>query len=116
MDEVFEIADRITILRDGRWIRTTRSRRAGRDAAIRDMVGRDVGDFFKRSPHEPGEVVLEVRGLGRAGAFSGVEFAVRAGEVLGFAGLVGARRTDVGLALFGIAPGDEGQILLDGRR
>ena len=114
MDEVFEIADRITILRDGRWIRTAGRGELGREAAIRDMVGRDVGDFFKRSPHDPGEVVLEVRGFGRTGAFSGVDFAVRAGEVLGFAGLVGARRTDVGLALFGIAPGDEGQVLLDG--
>jgi rhamnose transport system ATP-binding protein len=114
MDEVFEIADRITVLRDGRWIRTAGRGELTRDAAIRDMVGRDVGDFFKRSHHEPGDVVLETRGLGRTGAFSGVEFAIRAGEVLGFAGLVGARRTDVGLALFGIAPSDEGEILLDG--
>ena len=115
MDEVFEIADRITILRDGRWIRTVARGELSREAAIRDMVGRDVGDFFKRSRHDPGEVVLEARGLGRTGVFTGVEFAVRAGEVLGFAGLVGARRTDVGLALFGIAPADEGEILLDGR-
>ena len=54
MDEVFEIADRITILRDGRWIRTARRGELARDVAIRDMVGRDVGDFFKRSRHEPG--------------------------------------------------------------
>jgi rhamnose transport system ATP-binding protein len=115
MDEVFEIADRITILRDGRWIRTTGRGELARDAAIRDMVGRDVGDFFKRSEHEPGDVVLAVHGLGRAGAFSGIDFELRAGEVLGFAGLVGARRTDVGLALFGIAPSDAGEIVLDGK-
>jgi rhamnose transport system ATP-binding protein len=114
MDEVFEIADRITIMRDGRWIRTSGRGELARDAAIRDMVGRDVGDFFKRSRHEPGEVVLEARGLGRTGVFRDVSFAVRAGEVLGFAGLVGARRTDVGLALFGIAPSDAGEILLQG--
>ena len=115
MDEVFEIADRITILRDGRWIRTARRGELARDVAIRDMVGRDVGDFFKRSRHEPGAVVLEVRDLGRSGVFDGINFAVRAGEVLGFAGLVGAHRTDVGLALFGVAPADSGAIEIDGR-
>jgi rhamnose transport system ATP-binding protein len=115
MDEVFEIADRITILRDGRWIRTAARGEVSRETAIRDMVGRDVGDFFKRSRHEPGDVVLEVRDLGRTGAFSDISFNVRSGEVLGFAGLVGARRTDVGLALFGVAPKDTGEILLDGR-
>jgi rhamnose transport system ATP-binding protein len=114
MDEVFEIADRITIMRDGRWIRTSSRGELARDAAIRDMVGRDVGDFFKRSQHEPGAVVLGARGLGRAGVFRDVSFDVRAGEVLGFAGLVGARRTDVALALFGIAPSDAGEILVDG--
>jgi rhamnose transport system ATP-binding protein len=115
MEEVFEIADRITILRDGRWIRTARRGELARDVAIRDMVGRDVGDFFKRSRTEPGAVVLEVSDLGRSGAFSGISFAVRAGEVLGFAGLVGARRTDVGLALFGVTPADSGTIEIDGR-
>jgi rhamnose transport system ATP-binding protein len=115
MDEVFEIADRITILRDGRWIRTVVRAEASREAAIRDMVGRDIGDYFRRSPTTPGDVLLEARNLGRANAFSDVSFQLHAGEVLGFAGLVGARRTDVGLALFGIAPADSGEILLDGR-
>jgi len=115
MEEVFEIADRITILRDGRWIRTARRGELARDAAIRDMVGRDVGDFFKRTRVEPGPVVLEARDLGRTGVFSGINFAVRAGEVLGFAGLVGAHRTDVGLALFGVAPADAGTIEIDGK-
>jgi rhamnose transport system ATP-binding protein len=115
MDEVFAVADRITILRDGRWIRTSARGEISRDAAIRDMVGRDIGDFFKRSPGQPGDVVLEVKDLGRADTFAGVTFALRSGEVLGFAGLVGARRTDVGLALFGIAPADTGEILVDGR-
>ena len=114
MEEVFEIADRVTILRDGRWIRTAPRGEVTPASAIRDMVGRSMGEFFRRSPSEPGQVVLEVRHLARKGAFTGVSFAVRAGEVLGFAGLVGARRTDVGLALFGVAPADGGEVLIDG--
>ena len=114
MEEVFEIADRVTVLRDGRWISTRQVSDVTPDLAIRDMVGRVLEDLFRRTPTEPGEVVLDVRDLGRDGAFSGVSFTVRAGEVLGFAGLVGARRTDVGLALFGIAPADTGEVLLDG--
>jgi rhamnose transport system ATP-binding protein len=115
MEDVFEIADRITILRDGRLIRTSPRAEVTVGSAIRDMVGRDMADFFHRTPVAPGDVILEVRGLGRDGAFDGVTFDLRAGEVLGFAGLVGARRTDVGLALFGIAPASSGEIRLDGR-
>jgi rhamnose transport system ATP-binding protein len=78
------------------------------------MVGREVDEFFVRTRHDPGEVVLRVDGLGRAGTFEDVNFEVRAGEVVGFAGLVGAGRTDVGLALFGIAPADRGEVSIDG--
>ena len=115
MEEVFEISDRVTVLRDGRWVSTRRRAELTPGVAIREMVGRTLSAFFQRTPARPGEVVLEVRGLGREGVFSDVSFDLRAGEVLGFAGLVGARRTDVGLALFGIAPADTGTILLDGR-
>ncbi len=78
------------------------------------MVGREVGSSSGASGAQPGAVRLSVRGLRREGAFQDVSFDLRAGEVLGFAGLVGARRTDVGLALFGIAPADGGEIELDG--
>ncbi len=115
MEEVFEIADRVTILRDGHWISTTPRAELTPASAIRQMVGREVQELFRRNRREPGEVRLAVRGLGREGAFSDVSFDLHEGEVLGFAGLVGARRTDVGLALFGIAPADRGEIALDGR-
>ncbi len=114
MEEVFQIADRVTVLRDGRWISTRPVSEVTPSSAIRDMVGREVQELFKRPESHPGEVVLSVQGLGRAGAFQDITFDLHAGEVLGFAGLVGARRTDVGLALFGIAPADAGTILLDG--
>jgi rhamnose transport system ATP-binding protein len=113
MEEVFEIADRVTILRDGRWISTTPRAELTPAMAIRRMVGREVQELFRRERREPGDVVLSVRGLRREGVFQDISFELRAGEVLGFAGLVGARRTDVGLALFGIAPADAGQIALD---
>jgi rhamnose transport system ATP-binding protein len=115
MEEVFEIADRVTILRDGHWISTTPRAALTPASAIRQMVGREVQELFKRERRPPGAVRLAVRNLGREGVFQGVDFELRAGEVLGFAGLVGARRTDVGLALFGIAPADTGEIVLDGK-
>ena len=115
LDEVFELADRITVLRDGRLISSRPHRKVTPELAIREMVGRNVSDFFARGDHPAGGVVLRVEDLGKVGAFSGVTFEVRRGEVLGVAGLVGAGRTDVALALFGIAPADTGRVELDGR-
>jgi rhamnose transport system ATP-binding protein len=79
------------------------------------MVGREMGLLAPRVSAPLGQTLLEVRALARARAFSGVGFSVRRGEVLGLAGLIGARRTDVGLALFGIEPASAGEILVDGR-
>jgi rhamnose transport system ATP-binding protein len=114
LEEVFEQADRITIMRDGAWISTTPRSEMTVDEAIRQMVGREVVEFYTRIHTTPGEVILQVEDLGVEGAFEGVHFELRKGEVLGFAGLVGARRTDVGLALFGINPASTGRIVLDG--
>ncbi|MBX2998095.1 MAG: sugar ABC transporter ATP-binding protein [Caldilineaceae bacterium] len=115
MDEVFAIADRITILRDGQFVSSKPRAEVTPESAIRDMVGRQLGDFFARRQSQIGEKLLAVRDLGKEGAFAAVTFDMHAGEVLGFAGLVGARRTDVGLALFGIEPADSGEILLEGK-
>jgi rhamnose transport system ATP-binding protein len=114
MEEVFAIADRVTILRDGRWISTTPRAELTPSLAIRRMVGREVQALFRRERRPLGPVRLSVRDLCREGVFQDVTFDLRAGEVLGLAGLVGARRTDIGLALFGIAPADSGEIALDG--
>jgi len=114
MEEVFEIADRVTILRDGRWISTTPRVDLTPATAIRGMVGRAVVELFRRQRREPGPVRLAVRDLRREGSFRDISFELHSGEVLGFAGLVGARRTDVGLALFGIAPAEGGEIELNG--
>jgi rhamnose transport system ATP-binding protein len=115
MDEVFENSDTVTILRDGLWISTRPRSELTPRMAIRDMVGRQVVEIFHRERRPPGDVRLQVVGLSKSGAFEDISFEIRAGEVLGFAGLVGARRTDVGLALFGIAPAEKGTVTLDGQ-
>ncbi|MCC6455574.1 MAG: sugar ABC transporter ATP-binding protein [Caldilineaceae bacterium] len=116
MEEVFAIADRITVMRDGKLISTGPAREYTAERAIRDMVGRKVEDFFAHRAHEQGDLLMSVRGLGRSRAFHDISFDVHRGEVLGLAGLVGARRTDIGLALFGIEPADSGEVIFEGQR
>jgi rhamnose transport system ATP-binding protein len=116
LDEVLQIADVVTVLRDGRRTSTRPRGEMTQASMIAEMVGRDMSDFFARTEHPVGDVLLRVDGLGRTGSFADVSFELRRGEVLGFAGLVGAGRTDVGLALFGVAPADTGTVELDGER
>jgi rhamnose transport system ATP-binding protein len=112
LEEVFEISDRVTVLRDGKWISSTPRERVTSEQVIRDMVGREVGEFFAKGRAELGERLISVRNLSKEAAFQDISFDVYAGEVLGFAGLIGSRRTDVGLALFGVEPADTGEIIL----
>ncbi len=116
MEEVFEIADRVTVLRDGKWISTKPRDQVTREGAIRDMVGRQMQELFAKTQTEQGAVLLSVRGLGKENTFEGITFDVHRGEVLGLAGLVGSRRTDVGLALFGIEPADVGEMIFKDTR
>ncbi|MGB4828349.1 MAG: sugar ABC transporter ATP-binding protein [Paracoccaceae bacterium] len=117
LDEIFRIADRVTVIRDGQHISTRTISEVTEDGLVHDMVGRALESFAVKTDANPhGEVLLSVKGLGRAGVFQGVGFDLARGEVLCLAGLVGARRTDVALALFGIAPATEGQITLDGQQ
>jgi rhamnose transport system ATP-binding protein len=116
LEEVFQIADRITVLRDGRWISSAPCAQVTTEQVIRDMVGRQVEDFFAKSAAQRGDLLMSVRSLAREATFSDLTFDVYKGEVLGFAGLVGARRTDVALALFGINPANQGEIVFEGQR
>ncbi|MCX6029111.1 MAG: sugar ABC transporter ATP-binding protein [Chloroflexi bacterium] len=115
MEEVFRIGDRITVLRDGKWISSTPRAEVKTEQIIRDMVGRKIEDFFAKSATQRGPLLMSVRNLGKESIFRDVNFDVYAGEVLGFAGLIGARRTDVGLALFGVEPADTGEITFEGQ-
>ncbi len=114
LEEVFSICDRLTVLRDGRRVATAPVAGLDRAELIRWMVGRDLSEEFPSRTAEPGDAVLEARGLSSPGRFSDVSFTVRRGEILGLSGLVGAGRTSVALALFGAIP-STGEILLEGR-
>lgn len=110
MEEVFSIADRVTVLRDGQHISTKARADVTQEGAIRDMVGREIDEFFAKETTEQGALLLSVQTLAKSRTFDDITFDIHAGEVLGFAGLVGARRTDVGLALFGVEPAEEGTL------
>ena len=110
MEEVFDIADRVTVLRDGKLISSRPIEAVTSENTIRDMVGREIDDYFAKNETERGELLMSVRGLSKENVFTNISFDIHRGEVLGFAGLVGSRRTDVGLALFGIEPADSGEI------
>ena len=115
LDELPQIADRVTALRDGELVGTRPMAGTTRADLIRMMVGRDLAAVFPKAEVPIGDVVLETRNLGcRAGSVSGVSLAVRAGEILGLAGLVGAGRTELARVLFGLTPADAGEIRLRG--
>ncbi|QEL14981.1 sugar ABC transporter ATP-binding protein [Limnoglobus roseus] len=116
LDELPRIADRVTALRDGELVGTRAVAETTRADLIRMMVGRELGAVFPKVEATPGRVVLEARNLAcRAAGVSAVSLSVRAGEILGLAGLVGAGRTELAGVLFGLTPADAGEILLDGK-
>jgi rhamnose transport system ATP-binding protein len=115
-DEVFALCERITVMRDGRWIATDRTEDLTVDRLVRTMVGREVSALYPKLPATTGDVRLEVNGLSRRGFFDDVSFAVRGGEIVALAGLVGAGRSEVIRAVFGIDRYDGGEVLVDGRR
>ncbi len=116
LEELPRIADRVTALRDGVLVGTRRMSEVSRGELIRMMVGRELSAVFPKVAAEPGDVVLEVRGLGcAASGIRDVDLSVRAGEVVGLAGLVGAGRTELARVLFGLTPADAGEIRFGGR-
>ncbi|MBO6639348.1 MAG: sugar ABC transporter ATP-binding protein [Roseitalea sp.] len=116
LEEVFEIAHRVTVIRDGQHISTQSIDAVTPESMIADMVGREVGNYFEKTPSTATDnVILSVRGLGLAGVFRDISFDLRRGEILCMAGLIGARRTDVALSLFGITPADSGEIAYKGQ-
>jgi len=114
LEEIFALCDNVTVLRDGRKIATVPANSLNRNALIHMMVGRELGIEYPKERVEIGEVVLSVRGLGRPGALHDVSFDLHRGEILGFAGLVGAGRTEVARAIMGADKGATGEIALRG--
>jgi rhamnose transport system ATP-binding protein len=114
-EEVFELCDTVTVMRDGEYVSTQRIAETTVDRLVAEMVGREVADLFPKTVAEVGEVVLEVEGLSRAGVFHDVSFQVRAGEIVGLAGLVGAGRSEIARAVFGVDRYDTGSVTLLGK-
>ena len=116
LEEVFQVADRVSVIRDGKHISTRLVGNTNPQKMIAEMVGREVGNYFtKMASTAQDEVLLKVEGLGVAGIFDGVSFELRRGEVVAMAGLIGARRTDVALALFGILRATSGTVTYKGK-
>jgi inositol transport system ATP-binding protein len=116
MDEVFRIADDISIFRDGHHIVTRAASEFDQTSLIAAMVGRELDQVFPKLEVELGGIALSVRNLGLSGVFSSVSFDLRYGEILGFAGLMGSGRTEVMEALFGVRPADSGDVTIDGKQ
>lgn len=115
MEEIFELCDRITILRDGQYVGTRNIPETNMDEIVKMMIGREIGERYPERNTKLGDVVFEVKDLNCPGVFKNVNFNVRAGEVLGVAGLMGAGRTEIMQSIFGNMPHVTGQIFMNGK-
>lgn len=113
MDEIFKISDTITVLRDGKLITTKKAEELDNQSLINLMVGREISELFPVTKIEVGKTLISVKNLGRKNVFSDVNFEVKAGEVLGLAGLVGAGRSEIARAIAGLDKIDAGTITID---
>jgi monosaccharide-transporting ATPase len=113
-DEVFALCDTVTVMRDGEYISTHPTAATTVDDMVAAMVGRDVADLYPKTPAPIREPVLEVDGLTSRGVFHDVSFAVRSGEIVGLAGLLGSGRSETARAIFGADPPDSGSVTVDG--
>lgn len=114
MEEIFELCDRITILRDGTYIDTKYIKDITMDDVVQMMIGREIGERFPKRDVKIGDEVLKVEGLTKNKVFNDVNFSVRAGEVLGVSGLMGAGRTEIMQSIFGNLSRESGKIFIDG--
>lgn len=115
LEELFRISDRVTVLRDGRYIATLVTRQTDRQALINLMVGRELKEYYPQRTVKPGEVVLEVENLSGLGD-EDISFSVRKGEILGIAGLVGSGRTELVSLIYGAVPKERGEVRIEGKK
>jgi inositol transport system ATP-binding protein len=116
MNEVFTIADDISVFRDGRMVGSDHASNLDQNKLIAMMVGRELTHMFPKGEAKLGDVILSVRDLTLEGVFKNVSFDLRRGEILGIAGLIGAGRTNVAETIFGFTPATSGEIQIDGKR
>ena len=114
LDEVFKVGDRTTVLRDGRKVSEYTRSGLTKSTLIKDMVGRDPSTFYQREPVQSGEVIFEARNVTGNGA-KGISFSLRRGQILGIAGMAGSGRSELMNVLFGSAPIDSGEVLINGK-
>src|SRR5260370_27279040 len=115
LEQLRAVGDHVTILRDGRTVSTGALQEMSTAEIIRHMVGREVSAIYRRDPIPPGEELLRVEHLTRLGKLNAISFTLRAGEIVGLAGLIGAGRTELCRAIFGLDPIDSGAVLVAGR-
>jgi len=116
LKEIFDLSDRVTVLRDGKLVATLTTAETDEDTIVRHMVGRDKASFYHYEPAPQREVLLELKGLTKDGYFEDVSFTVRSGEILGLAGLIGCGRDELAKAVYGLLAPDRGEILISGHR
>ncbi|MGI6124603.1 MAG: sugar ABC transporter ATP-binding protein [Acetivibrionales bacterium] len=115
LEELFQITDRVTVLRDGKYIGTKITKNTTKDELISMMVGRELTEYYTKSKHDFGDVILKVENLSKANVLDNISFNLRKGEILGISGLVGAGRTELARAIFGIDRFDSGTVTLEGK-
>ncbi len=115
IEELFRISDRVTVMRDGRWIDTLATKQTNRRELINLMVGRELKEFYPKRTGTPGEVVMQVKHLSGLGD-QDISFAVRKGEILGVAGLVGSGRTELASIIYGVRPKESGETWIEGKK
>ena len=116
MEEIFEICDSITVLRDGEYVGTEKISNINMNDVVKMMIGRELGDRFPKRKHEVGEIILEVNNLSKLGEFENVNFQLHKGEILGVSGLMGAGRTEIMSCIFGSNKKDSGEIIINGQK
>ena len=116
MEEIFKISDRITVMRDGVSVDTKRTADTSNDEVVRKMVGRDLADYYPAKTSKIGPIVFEAKKLSSERKFQDVSFQVKAGEIVGFSGLMGAGRTEIMRSIFGIDPLDSGEMYLEDKK
>lgn len=115
LKEIFDVTDRVSVLRDGRYIGTCVTSEITQEKLVAMMVGREISQFYTTADHSYGEALLEVRGLSKEGLFSDISFTLHKGELLGVAGLMGCFREEILQSLYGLITPDAGEVILNGQ-
>lgn len=116
LDEIFEICDRVTVIRDGEFISCNKVSEITKDKLVSDMVGREISQFYPKVKAEIGDTVLELKSFGQKNVFEEIDLYIKKGEIVGLSGLAGSGRTELAHAICGFTKPDRGEMLLEGKQ